>query len=97
MTYKNIKDFLEGNFKYYYNAFVSAPTYMQEQLTYRYNLCKGDCLVDNECIICKCPPLKKHFLTTSCNPERFPNLMIEEDWNKFKETLDENDYKELHN
>ena len=82
---KNIKGFLEGNFKFYRDKFVRYPEWLQEQLQYRYEKCKEDCIKNDACIKCGCPPVKKAFLRESCNPDRFPDLMDEVDWIKFKE------------
>lgn len=84
----DVRNFLIGNFKYYYDKFVRYPDFVQEQLQYRYDKCKKDCIPNNACIGCGCPPIKKHFLTKSCNSDRFPDLMSKEDWEKFKKKLD---------
>ena len=84
ITLTDVRNYLVGNFKYYYSKFVDSPLHIQEQLAYRYEKCKNDCIPQEGCIICKCPPEKKHFLRRSCNPERFPDLMGPEEWEEFK-------------
>lgn len=82
---KNIKSYIEGNSKYFYNEFIGLPEYIQEQIAYRLNICKDDCVVNGKCIYCQCPPNKKAFVKESCNNGiRFPNLMNKSDWEKFK-------------
>ena len=85
ITIKNIKSFLEGSFKFYLYKFVKAPSYVREQYAYRLNLCKNDCIPKKKCVYCGCPPIKKAFVTQSCNEgKRFPNLMSEKQWETFK-------------
>ena len=81
---KNIRGLLAGNFRYYRDKFFKYPDWLQEQLQYRYSKCKSDCIPNKACTICECPPLKKHFLKESCNPDRFPDLMDELDWIDYK-------------
>ena len=80
----NIKSFIEGNFNYYIHKIGWYPAYKAEQILYRMEQCKNDCIPSGECIICNCPTEKKMFATKSCNEERFPDIMNEKDWNKFK-------------
>jgi hypothetical protein len=90
ITINNIQDFLSGNFDYYKSKVFDVPNHIKEQLQYRLSLC-GDCIEKNGCqggpVPCGCPPLKKHFVKKSCAPERFPDLMEEEEWEEFKKTM----------
>jgi len=86
ITIDNVGNFLKGNFEYYKSKIVEVPEHIREQLQHRLSLC-GDCIERNGCIKCNCPPLKKHFLKKSCNPQRFPDLMEAEEWEEFKKTL----------
>tara|TARA_R110000796_G_scaffold236214_1_gene355434 strand:+ start:7932 stop:8222 length:291 start_codon:yes stop_codon:yes gene_type:complete len=91
ITAKNVLSFIKGNFLYYKDALFGRPKYIKEQILYRLNLCKDDCLIDDACIYCECPPRKKSHMVESCNNGlRFPNLMEEQEWIKYKE---ENDIK----
>lgn len=83
-TAENILSFLEGTTRYYLDKINDAPAHIQEQVTYRLYQCKDDCLIENKCVSCGCPPKKKAFVTKSCNPERFGDLLSREDWEKFK-------------
>jgi hypothetical protein len=82
---KNVSNFIEGHAKYIYDRIIGLPKHQQEQMLWRLSICKDDCLVTGECIICKCPPEKKATTISSCNPERFPDMMDEEQWNEYKE------------
>lgn len=84
-TASNILSYLEGNFKYQWNKLLGSPQHIQEQVAYRLYQCKNDCLIDNKCIVCQCPPNKKAFVKKSCNPERFGDLLNREEWEKFKQ------------
>ena len=86
ITIKNIKSFLEGNFKHFLYKFVKAPKYIREQYTYRLTLCKNDCIPKKKCVYCGCPPIKKAFVKQSCNKgKRFPDLLTENQWKVYKE------------
>jgi len=81
---KNIKSFIEGNSRYFWDKWMGSPAHIKEQVKYRLSKCENDCLPNNACIQCGCPPRKKAFATRSCNPDRFPNLMNNEQWKQFK-------------
>jgi len=91
ITIKNVLSFIKGNFLYYKDILIGRPVYIKEQILYRLNLCKNDCLIDDECIYCGCPPEKKSHLVESCNAgKRFPDLMEEQQWKTYKEENDIN-------
>ena len=46
--------------------------------------CKDDCAKQGACIHCGCKFPDRLFTIQSCNKERFPDILSEEDWNKFK-------------
>jgi len=85
---KNVSSFIEGNAKYFFDKLSPEPLYLKEQRLYRLSKCNDDCLVDNTCIKCGCPPNKKVFVNESCNPDRFPNIMNEDSWIEFKKEND---------
>tara|TARA_R110000851_G_scaffold315229_5_gene477627 strand:+ start:17531 stop:17821 length:291 start_codon:yes stop_codon:yes gene_type:complete len=89
-TVDNISSFLEGNLKWAKSKLIDVPVHIREQLQHRENLC-GDCIANEGCIKCGCPPAKKRFVKKSCNLERFPDLMNADEWNEFKKTLDGKD------
>lgn len=85
ITLRNILSFLEGNTKYLFNLFGLYPTYKQEQVLWRLNICKLDCIKNGECEYCGCPPEKKAFVEESCNHgDRFPDMMDKETWEQYK-------------
>lgn len=85
---KDIKNFIEGNFKYYLYKFVSAPKHITEQYAYRLDKCKDTCIKQKKCKYCGCPPVKKAFNVSSCNDgEIFPDLMNEEQWEYYKKIM----------
>lgn len=82
---KNIASFIEGNAKYFYDHLVGLPAYQREQVIYRLEKCKEDCVLTGKCKYCGCPVEKKAFVHESCNGgERFPDMMTLEQWTKFK-------------
>ncbi len=56
----------------------------KEQVVYRSQICKQDCVQFGYCIQCGCNLPGKFYVTESCNPDRFPNIMSKLDWEKFK-------------
>lgn len=86
LSLNNIVSFIEGNYNYYKDKFLSSPKYLQEQYHYRLDKCKDDCVPDNACIVCTCPPIKKAWVQTSCNHgKRFPDLMDKPSWEEYKQ------------
>lgn len=82
---KNILSFIEGNYKFYYDKMIGMPLYIQEQVLWRMELCKDDCVPNGKCIYCNCSTYKKVFVKESCNNgERFPDMMDEKDWKQYK-------------
>jgi hypothetical protein len=85
----NVQSFIEGNLKYYKDKFLSSPKYLQEQYHYRLYKCKDSCIPQEKCEVCKCPPLKKAWVTKSCNNgTKFPDLMDSDNWDEYKEDND---------
>lgn len=82
---KQVKSFIQGNYRYFRNKLQGSPKYIQEQVYYRLKQCENDCLIVNKCRHCTCPPKRKAWSNESCNDgERFPDLMNADAWNKFK-------------
>lgn len=85
ITLTNISSFIEGNVKFLLDVFDLYPLYKKEQVLWRLNICKDDCVKNKECEYCGCPPTKKAFVEHSCNNgDRFPDMMDEETWEKYK-------------
>lgn len=83
----NIRNFIQGYSREYYNYLVGLPKHEQEQIEYRISLCKDDCAITGKCKVCGCTFPSRLFTTGSCNPERFPDIMTKEVWEEFKQTL----------
>lgn len=61
------------------------PDHQREQVLYRSQICKEDCLKLGYCIECGCSVPGKMYVTESCNGgKRFPDLMNRADWENFK-------------
>lgn len=84
ITLSNINNFVTGNTRQILNQMGMISPHIKEQVTYRLAHCKDDCVKLGRCQKCTCPLPGRAFSTTSCNPDRFPDLMNEEDWNQYK-------------
>lgn len=82
ITLSNIYNFIEGNIRLKTKSI--QPSHVKEQIAYRLLICKDDCDVKGECIICGCDFPDRAYSTESCNPNRFPNFMSKLEWDKFK-------------
>jgi hypothetical protein len=86
ITPKKILQFIEGNLKMAGDQLNMLPGYKKEQVLYRLEMCKDDCVPQGNCKNCGCSVPGKLYVNESCNGgERFPDLMGFEDWQKFKE------------
>jgi hypothetical protein len=84
ITKQNITNFLEGNGRLFLQkAGVLTPA-VEEQVAYRLLICKDDCVVDGACKKCGCSLPGRAFATESCNSERFPDILEEAEWIKYK-------------
>lgn len=92
---KNIKSYIQGNFRYHTQSIKPLPDHLKEQYYYRLYKCKDDCLITGECIKCSCPTEKKAFATDSCNEERFPRFLSGGEWKKYKEENNINNIEEI--
>ena len=88
ITVKNIKSFLEGNIQLGLEQLHLQPEHIQQQIAYRRLLCKDDCAIQNKCVICGCDFKGKTSVQQSCNKDRFPDLMSNLEWIKYKESND---------
>jgi hypothetical protein len=80
-----ILQFVEGNLNMFGDKFDLFPEHKKEQLLYRLDICKNDCVIEGKCIYCGCSVPGKLYVSTSCNSgERFPNMMESEEWEKYK-------------
>ena len=80
-----VLQFIEGNLKMLGDKLNLLPIYEKEQVLYRSEICKNDCMKKGKCIYCGCSVPGKLYVKKSCNKgKRFPDMMSVEDWNKFK-------------
>jgi hypothetical protein len=85
ITPKKIFHFFEGNLKLFGDYIHLLPLHEKEQVLYRSEICKEDCIRDGYCKYCGCSVPGKLYVTESCNGgERFPNLMNSKDWKEYK-------------
>lgn len=85
LNIKNIKSFVEGHSKLFLNRLGLFPKHKQEQILYRLDKCKNDCVPNGKCKFCGCPPHKKAYVNESCNGGiRFPNMMTPTEWEDYK-------------
>lgn len=91
ITLKNISEYLEGNTKMIVSklskmdglSFMGMKEYKKEQIAYRMKVCEKSC--QYRCQHCGCNTPGKFFVVKQCGGNKFPDLMGEVDWNKFKE------------
>jgi hypothetical protein len=85
ITPKKIFQFIEGNLKMLGDQFDLMSQHQKEQVLYRSQICKDDCMKFGYCIECGCSVPGKLYVKESCNGgKRFPDLMSREDWKKYK-------------
>ena len=81
-----VLQFIEGNTKMLGDVFNLIPEHQREQVLYRMDICKDDCVPQGRCIKCGCSVPGKLYVSKSCNNgERFPDMMDEKEWNVFKQ------------
>lgn len=83
ITSNNIKNFFQGNVRVALNAINRLDPHIKEQVLYRSSHC-ADCLQAGKCKNCGCSVPGRWYSTATCG-ERFPDLMEEQDWEKYKE------------
>lgn len=85
ITPKKIFQFIEGNLKMLGDHMHLLPKHEREQVLYRSEICKEDCMTLGYCVYCGCNIPGKLYVTESCNlGERFPDMMSAEEWEKYK-------------
>lgn len=85
ITPKKIFQFIEGNLKMLGDRLDILPQHEREQVFYRSQICKDDCMQRGYCVYCGCDVPGKMYVKESCNGgERFPNLMNASEWEEYK-------------
>lgn len=97
ITVGNIKKFVEGNYNMLKDGIVGLPKHTKEQVVYRSIVCGQSCFIDNDkhCRNCGCSLPGKWYVKQSCNPEKFPDLLSEEGWEKYKSNLEAEVLKQI--
>ena len=84
ITLRNILQYIEGNTRLLGDMIHLLPHHEKEQVIYRSQICKAECLSVGYCIQCGCDLPGKFYVKKSCNLDRFPDMMSKTDWEKFK-------------
>lgn len=85
ITPTRIFQFIEGNIKLLGDRLGKLPHHTKEQVLYRSEICKNDCMKRGYCVNCGCKVPGKLYVNKSCNKgKRFPDLMNESKWKKYK-------------
>lgn len=80
----NIKNFIQGYSRLFYDRYIGLPKFQKEQIEYRTSKCQNDCAKIGKCIVCNCTFPDRLFTIISCNKDRFPDIMSETEWNEYK-------------
>ena len=84
-TINAIQQFIEGNIRMLGDKLNIIPEHESEQVMYRAEICKNDCVKYGYCVNCGCDLPGKFYVKKSCNAGgRFPDLMDAESWDKYK-------------
>jgi hypothetical protein len=68
------------------DVFHLLPHHEKEQVLWRMEICKDDCVKNGYCKYCGCDVPGKLYVNDSCNEgERFPNLMTKAQWEQYKQ------------
>jgi hypothetical protein len=82
---KNISQFIEGNVNMLSDRFNLLPNHKREQVSWRLEVCKDDCVIEGICKYCGCSVPGKLYVDKSCNNgKRFPDMMDEIEWEDFR-------------
>lgn len=82
---KNVMNFIEGNFMMLGDKINLLPKHLREQVIWRYKICENDCVKARKCVYCGCSIPGKLYVGKSCNNgERFPDIMSQEEWSRYK-------------
>lgn len=92
---KNIKGFIQGNYRNALKRFGQLPSYIEEQSRWRLHqveLKSPECFSKDECIHCGCKVSLKVFEERACSntPACYPVMMNESEWETFKTNVYDN-------
>lgn len=80
----NIYNYIEGNTNKLLSSINLRSQYYIEQIQYRSLICSKDCIPQGKCIKCGCSTPGRLYTTKTCNSDRFPDIMNEQQWEQFK-------------
>jgi hypothetical protein len=85
LNIENIKAYIQGNSRMLGSKFNMVNEHIQEQVAWRAEICKDDCMAEGKCKECGCDVPGKLYVNKSCNGgKRFPDLMEKGAWEKYK-------------
>jgi hypothetical protein len=85
ITVSKVMQYVEGNLKMLGDKLNIIPEHESEQVRYRAEICKNDCVKNGYCVNCGCDLPGKFYVKKSCNKGgRFPDLMDAYEWEDFK-------------
>jgi len=91
ITVKNVRNFLEGNYKMRVQGYKHLPKHHQEQVEYRALLC-ADCLKAGKCKVCGCGTPGLFFAPNKVDSKkRWGKMMDATAWEVFKKS---NEYRQ---
>lgn len=82
---ENVGNFISGNWRMFLNTIGKGEPHIAEQVAYRKMKCpecfeKGHCLGN-----CGCSVPGRWFVSSTCNPDKFGDLLSKKDWTTFKQ------------
>lgn len=84
ITPYKVYEFIYGNLALLGDKFNIIPDHQREQVLYRSEICKNDCVVYGYCVNCGCDIPAKFYVKKTCNSGRFPDMMSAEKWEEYK-------------
>ena len=83
ITLKNIKAYIQGNYRLLSERFGKLDTHIKEQVIYRDTVADLECKRIGECK-CGCPLPDLYYADKTCEDSCYPELMDKDTWEKFK-------------
>jgi hypothetical protein len=84
ITPQNVFNFFEGNLTKLMSGLGLSTKCIEEQVQYRLTVCKDDCVKIGSCKKCGCSLPGRAYTSQTCNADRFPDFMNNDEWTNFK-------------
>ena len=85
ITPRKIYEYIYGNMAFLGDKINIIPEHQREQVLYRSEICKNDCVKYGYCVNCGCDLPAKFYVKKSCNKgTRFPDMMSAIKWEEYK-------------